>query len=81
MFCLKSDIKIFKLQKPVRNIPKNNVIKDNRTVFLNAINKVLSAYAKKSRIAIMLHDLFHDLLSCSERLSLIQNNNFSKYTI
>ena len=66
MFCLKSDIKIFKLQKPVRNIPKNNVIKDNRTVFLNAVNKVLSAYAKKSRIAIMLDDLFHDLLSCSE---------------
>ena len=66
MFRLKSDIKIFKLQKPVRNIPKNNVIKDNRTVFLNAINEVLSAYAKKSRIAIMLHDLFHDLLSCSE---------------
>ena len=66
MFCLKSDIKICKIQKPVRNVPKNNVIKDNRTLCLNAVNKAPSAYAKKSRIAIMLDDLFHDLFSCSE---------------
>ena len=66
MFCLKSGIKICKIQKPVRNIPRKNVIKDNRTLFLNAVNKNLSAYAKKSRIATMLDDLFHDLLCCSE---------------
>ena len=66
MFFLKSGIKICKIQKLVRNIQRNNVIKDNRTLFLNAVNKALSAYAKKSRIAIMLDNLFHDLLSCSE---------------
>ena len=66
MFCLKSGIKICKIQKPIRNIPRNNVIKDNRTLFLNVVNKALSAYAKKSRIATMLDGLFHDLLSCSE---------------
>ena len=41
MFCLKSGIKICKIQKPVRNIPRNNVIKDNRTLFLNAVNNSL----------------------------------------
>ena len=66
MFCLKSGIKTCKIQKPVGNIPRN-VIKDNRTLFLNVVNKALSAYAKKSRIATMLDDLFHDLLSCSEQ--------------
>ena len=64
MFCLKSGIKICKIRKPVRNIPRNNVIKHNRTLFLNAVNKALSAIAKKSRIAIMFANLFHDLLSC-----------------
>ena len=62
MFCLKSGIKICKIRKLVRNIPRNS----NRTLFLNAVNKALSAYAKKSIIAIMFADLFHDLLSCSE---------------
>ena len=66
MFCLKSGIRICKIHTPVRYIPRNNVIKDNRTFFLNVVNKALSAYAKKSRIATMLDDLFHDLLSCSE---------------
>ena len=66
MFCLKSGIRICKIRKPVRNIPRNNVVEDRRTLFLNAVNKALSAYAKKSRIAIMFADLFHDLLSCSE---------------
>ena len=57
MLCLRSDIKICKIRKPVRNIPRNNAIKENRTLFLNAVNKALSAYAKKSRIAIMLDDI------------------------
>ena len=57
MFCLRYDIKICKIRKPVRNIPRNNAIKENRTLFLNAVNKALSAYAKKSRIAIMLDDI------------------------
>ena len=66
MFFLKSGIKICKIQKPVRNIPRNNVIKDKRTFFLNVVNKALSAYAKKAGIATRLGDLFHDFLSCSE---------------
>ena len=57
MLCLRSDIKICKIRKPVRNIPRNNAIKENRTLFLNAVNKALSAHAKKSRIAIMLDDI------------------------
>ena len=62
MFCLKSGIKISKIQKPSRNIPRNNVLKDNRTLFLNVVTKAPSGYAKKSRIATMLDDIFHDLL-------------------
>ena len=47
---------------PIRNMPKNNVVKVNITLFLKTVNKAISAWAKKSRIAIMLNDLFHDLL-------------------
>ena len=36
--CLKSSIKICKIQKPVRNIPRDNVIKDNITLFLKTVN-------------------------------------------
>ena len=56
--------------KPGRNIQKKNVIKDNITTFLTT----LSAYAKKPKMAIEFHDLFHDLLNCSEYpISTIKN--------
>ena len=53
---MKSDIKICTIQKPV--IPRNNIIKDDIPFFLKTVNKALSAYAKTSRIAIMLDDYF-----------------------
>ena len=59
-------LNICKIQKSVRNIPRNNVIKDNINFFLKIVSKALSAYAKKPRMAIMFDILFHDLLSCSE---------------
>ena len=42
-------LKICKIQKWVRNISSNNVMKDNTELFLKIVNKALSAYAKKSR--------------------------------
>ena len=39
---IKSDTKICKIQKSVRNIPRNNVIKDNITLFLKTVNKVIN---------------------------------------
>ena len=53
---MKSDIRICTIQKPV--IPRNNIIKDDIPFFLKTVNKALSAYAKTSRIAIMLDDYF-----------------------
>ena len=38
--------KISKIQRTVRNIPKNNFIKDNIILFNKAVNKALSAYSK-----------------------------------
>ena len=38
--CLKSDSK-YKIQKSVRNIPRNNVIKDNVTIFLKIVKGTL----------------------------------------
>ena len=40
--CLKSDTEICKIHKSVRNIPRNNVIKDNITLFLKTVNKAIN---------------------------------------
>ena len=58
--CLKSDRKICKTQKWVRNILRNNAVKDNIAFFLKTVNKAISVYAKRSRMAIILDYLFHD---------------------
>ena len=57
--------------------PSNSFIKDNITLFLTIVNKSLSAYAKKLKMAIMFDNLFHDLAD-RDFMNLLTVSNFDR---